>query len=324
MNIKKITYILIFIFVFSLGFYTTVSAASYIKLTGLFSAKNLRLKEGESIGPHGCPIRLGDSLETCDIEPGDYMTTDGTVEWGAGFLSGLPAMGMGGVGIIPLGYIPASYNGIYCAAGSSYPGSGPGNSTLDGKICEITFNTPIAGTGNAWYNVYAEPSAIRGSKYKMGLASNGGSNTLQVDFYVRVKPLACIIESFSCSGGVLTWNTSPICTTREISNVGNVGVSGSTNVQTGTYILTVSNGETGDFSLKYCEPSPALTARWTENSATTITKEVVPGTIQNVNLNFSNTGDAGSTVNVTGCSPIVVSGTVGTIVPDCPPTSLTK
>lgn len=277
MNTKKITYILILIFVFSLGFYTTASAASYVSLISSFSAKNLRLQKFETIGPHGCPIRLGDSLETCDIEPGDFMRADGTLQWGSGFLSPLPAMGMGGFGYVggpPLGYIPPGYNGIYCAAGSSDFGTGPGASSQDGKICEITFNNSNPGTGSAWYYVYAEPTATRGSKYLMGLASNGGSNTLQTNFYIRVKPLdICVINSFTCSASTLSWDTSSSCTSRTINNgVGNVGVSGSANVSIGIYELTVSNGETGDFSSAACDGGATLTASWnaTGNSYTTL------------------------------------------------------
>lgn len=289
MNTKKIVYIFIFAIIISLGLYTTVSAASYVSLLGLFSAKNLRLQKWETIGPHGCPIRLGDSLETCDIDPGDYMTANGTLQWGAGFPSPLPAMGMGAGS---LGYIPESYNGIYCSAGSSDFGTGPGNSTQDGKICEITFNNPNPGTGNAWYNVYAEAGATRGSKYLMGLASNGGSNTMQVDFYVRVKPLACVINSFSCSAGTLSWDTSSICTSRNITGVGSVGVSGSTNVPAGSYELTVSNGETGDFSSTVCTaPSTAtLNAYWAETGTTNLTKTVNIGQTYSIPFRYVKIG----------------------------------
>ena len=212
-NYKKISrrngngYLLVIltaIFIFS-GSYA--SAAEYLNLDVYYTANNLPVRTTDRTGSRGCVVRDSDVLETCDVEPGSYMTADGTLSWGAGFPSPLPAMGMG----LPpgSGYIPSGYP-LNCAAGSSYPGTGPGNSFsggfYGGSICEITFNSPVAGSGGtAWYHIYVAPDAVRGQKYLMGLASNGGSNTLQQDFYIRVKPLRCVINSFTCSAGILSW-----------------------------------------------------------------------------------------------------------------------
>jgi len=309
-NLLKKTIIFAIIFIFSLTLYQTVSAAEYVSLRAYLSGNELPMRTGDAYGPNGCIIRQGDTLETCDVEPGGYMTSTGDLEWKAGFFSPLPAMGMGAPG---LGYIPSGYSGITCAAGSSYPGYGYGNSTSDGKICEITFSTSYAASGSAYYYIYVAPGSTRGSRYQMSLTSNGGSNTKNVDFYVRVKPLACTINSFTCSANTLSWSTSN-CDTRSINNgVGYVGATGSTAGTGGTtYTMTSWNADSNATSLATCPASvtPAISAKWTENNTTTIIKDVTPGETITVPFEYWNSGDNGSAVNVTECDGQVVSGSV--------------
>jgi len=171
--------ILFAIFIFTLFLYKVIyGAGSYISLLAYFPTSGSIQSDGA--GP----------LETYDIDPGGtYGPVQGTLVWSGGFTSPLPAMGMGKPG---LGYMPSDYP-LGCEASSNYPGSTPGNSGVPTgfggyRICEIAFNTPIAGSGTAYYTFYASPDAVPGTLYLIGLTSNGGSNTLEKDFYLRIRP----------------------------------------------------------------------------------------------------------------------------------------
>jgi len=291
-NKKQFRFFFASLIIFSLLIiFNVVYAAEYISLRALLSADNNPLRSTEVFGPNGCPIRSGDTLETCDVEPGGFfMTADATLEWGAGFPSPLPAMGMGQPG---LGYIPPSYP-LTCAAASSYPGSGPGNSGAGGKICEITFDETTAGSGSAFYYIYVDTGATRGERYLMGLTSNGGSNTLAQNFYVRVKPLVCTISTFTCdANATLNWSTAN-CTSASIDNgIGAVPVpdgSKTNNSYSTIYNLTVSNSISGITSSAACPAAPTLTAYWNESGTGSLNKAVTPGQTYSVPFTFKKAG----------------------------------
>ncbi|MFA5791965.1 MAG: hypothetical protein WC884_02920 [Candidatus Paceibacterota bacterium] len=300
--------------------FNIVSAAEYVSLRALLSADNVPLRSTEVYGPNGCPIRLGDSLETCDVEPGSFfMTADATLTWGAGFPSPLPAMGMGQPG---LGYIPSSYP-LTCAASSSYPGSGPGNSGAGGKICEITFDETTAGSGSAFYYIYVDAGATRGERYLMGLTSNGGSNTLAQDFYVRVKPLVCTIQSFTCdANATLAWSTANCAGASIDGGIGIVPVPTGSKINNSfrtIYTLTATNSVSSATSPAACGSGPAINAKWVDTGTETMTINLTPG--QNsitLPLNFWNAGASGSVLKVTGCDPVITSGQGSiTVPPQC-------
>lgn len=129
-------------------------------------------------GPCGT---ASDGLQIICVNASGSHTAQGTINYGSGFPTGLPAMGMGAPN---LGYIPISYP-FTCAATDGTL-SVSVNNTAGGKICEVIFNNAIPGTGDATYTITADANAPKGD-YIFGLNANAGATVAEPSFYIRVQ-----------------------------------------------------------------------------------------------------------------------------------------
>ncbi|MCL5775001.1 MAG: hypothetical protein M1333_02185 [Patescibacteria group bacterium] len=162
--------------------------------------------------PGGCQILPGDSLQTCDIDPGGTLGPFvGTMDWQAGFPSPLPAMGMGSE--TSYGYLPGTVP-LGCTSSTAYPGATLGNSGVPtgfggDQICEVAFNSAFAGVGQGQYMFYASPSATPGQRYYMHLSSHNPYPPVITPFYIRIRPAAvCNINSFTADNTTVGYNGS--------------------------------------------------------------------------------------------------------------------
>ncbi len=263
-----------------------------------------------------------DDTTTYDLDPGDTLTGTGTLTWTAGFVGGLPAMGLGSPGS---GAVPLSYPFDFCSASSSYPGNinpHPNFNTTTARICEIEFNTPYAGTGTASYNIRASANAVRGSVWAFGLNANGGSTPLEKDFNIRIKPK---INSFTCDTGAtattLSWDlsgyssalvTKPDGTSFPISGT---GVGNATPITLGGIYTLTTETDVSTASCTIPTATPVL------NVTVPASVSATPGQNTTVPFTFSNDGPVGSKVHIIGCDYATPPPT-GSLPPNCPPIDL--
>ncbi|MBS2020229.1 MAG: hypothetical protein JST00_45640 [Deltaproteobacteria bacterium] len=147
------------------------------------SEGGLVVVDGGDGGLLRCDVK--DGLDVYCLAPGQSFTTKGTITYGPGFPSGLPAMGLGKPGV---GYLPADYP-MTCTASPGARGLAPPNNSGGGKICEVRFdntNTATA-TGTASYVVSIPPSAPL-ADYAFGLVATNGTTVTEPAFYLRVAP----------------------------------------------------------------------------------------------------------------------------------------
>jgi hypothetical protein len=158
--------------------------------------------------------------------------------------------------------------------------------------------------------------------------ANGKSYIPSGDGTCTPVAAVCKINSFTCTGTNpdLAWSTSN-CTGITINNsVGSVPAVGSYSPAAFGTVYTMSTAEGVSAQSNPCPAAPtaALDSVWQENNAKTITKTVTPGSSVTVPLNFSNTGQSGSTVKNTQCNINSVNGIPNSSVPpaNCDNTTL--
>lgn len=146
-------------------------------------AGDARGATGDDAGAYDCGSKDGASV-IC-IRPGATFTTPGTLTYGPGFASPLPAMGFGRKAV---GYILAS-DPFTCVATPGLYAKSPANNGAGGKICEVSFDNTRPGqtTGTATYAVTAAADAGPGD-YEVGLTATAGTTILEPAFVLRVVP----------------------------------------------------------------------------------------------------------------------------------------
>lgn len=236
-------------------------------------------------------VPVGDcdlGVEVC-VDPGGSFTANGTVSYSAGFPSPLPAMGIGSVsGGSVLGY----FSGFPVASCNASGGSGQGNSN-GSTVCEVTFNDSNAGTRTATYSITVSSSAVRGSRYTIGIRTNpgGGANVLEDNFDVQIRPGVPALGA--------SWGAGGNTVTRTLSSTGAWSISEP---------FSYSNTGTGTLNMTNCfsaSPFTSVPSCWESITNQTLNKTLVIsgnstlGSTQVINLSVNSYNGGTKTLTIT-------------------------
>lgn len=180
----------LFLVVSSIVYADVVNNSAHVLVTGY---KNV-YDSGEK------NVQSGTPLFVYEVDPGDAITVTGTVNTTVSSGSWM-AVGIGtSINGTPLGYFASDFPLGACSATG---GSGGGNSTADGRICERTFNGPYSNSNvQATFTIWIANSAVRGSgPYRIGVASAQG-NVVDEDFYIKIRttPVPALSAKWTTSG----------------------------------------------------------------------------------------------------------------------------
>lgn len=107
---------------------------------------------------------------------GDSITVCGTIDYGPGWPSGFPAMGLGSIFNPNLGYITGTWPFTCQAQGGQHVQSV--SNTAGGKICECIYDNsnPTTWTGSCAFTLTYDGSGAIGDSYQFGIRTNEGGS----------------------------------------------------------------------------------------------------------------------------------------------------
>jgi hypothetical protein len=267
--------------------------------TGIMTTFGNGDKTTDSLSPISGVRYCDNGMYDVCVNPGSSFPATGTITFYPGLGNGLPAIGIGTPG---LGYFRSTDPVASCSASG-------GTSTGTG-YCENSVANPAGGTATVSFTVNIKPDAPAGYIFPVGITANGFISQ-EKDFRVQIShPPTCVINSFTCSSGVLSWATqscSPLyLATPQNPNIGTLatlmsvstGTLGSSTVPAspGTYTLQGTNGITTDTAISTVTCAAVANPPKLE-IAPIVSPIGTPGRPLTIPFSFSNTGGGGVLVD---------------------------